>query len=561
MFNQPSSTVNQQLDHQMQVQSTTVPMENENDEMFVTVGRKKKKAKTDHVQLRTPSSTTSTSSTSCTDGSTSSTNTSSATSNVIPSTIPHLHPNKTTNNRPNTGSYLNEISQQSIRYAETRFAFPPFVVKFNESVEEKLMINNIMEHFTAIYKFNITLAGHRLKDKRELLLFAENRESFLMLYDTNKWPDIINSTIYELIKPNHLPPQFSVILRNVPVEKDVNVLLNELKEEYPDIVNAFRLTNKSKTPTSIVRLDICSVEIIEELLRKKFVYNNNLRLSVAEYLAPAKVLICSKCFQIGHFRSTCKSRLEFCKICGVGVDDLKQHKNCTKPRCCVRCSGDHESNDYRCPEVKSFRSLLTKSLLSAPGTINNIKKNSSTTNTTNYCVNDQDFPVLNGNRGCYHRGNESSISMGKRIDDLFQKLNKVEENFNRILELNNNSLNQLCRTQQVLVKLDHETQVQKLDVKFHHEFMNEFVSPLCQVLVEVLPILVKQNVIQDKTLLCSSLTGLTDKLANELPTWSTRYAQNEHLKIKLINDFNLINNDVRTDPSINNNVHHPSHTQ
>ena len=85
-------------------------------------------------------------------------------------------------------------------------------------------------------------------------------------YDTNKWPDIINSMIYELAKPNHLPPQFSVILRNVPVEKDVTILLNELKEEYPDIVNAFRLTNKSKTPTSIVRLDIGSVEIIEELL-------------------------------------------------------------------------------------------------------------------------------------------------------------------------------------------------------------------------------------------------------------------------------------------------------
>ena len=91
--------------------------------------------------------------------------------------------------------------------------------------------------------------------------------------------------------------------------------------------------------------------------------------------------------------------------------------------------------------------------------------------------------------------------------------------------------------------------------------MNEFVSPLCQVLVEVLPILVKQNVIQDKTLLCSSLTGLTDKLADELPTWSTRYAQNEHLKVKLINDFNLINNDARTDPSTNSNVHQPPHPQ
>ncbi|CAF3907515.1 unnamed protein product, partial [Rotaria sp. Silwood1] len=145
-------------------------------------------------------------------------------------------------------------------------------------------------------------------------------------------------------------------------------------------------------------------------------------------------------------------------------------------------------------------------------------------------------------------------STGKRIDDLFNKFNKLEQNFDRILELNNNYLDKLAQTQKVLAKHDHELLLLQYDITFQREFVSQFVSPLCQMLVDVIPTLVKQNVIKDKTLLCPSLTAMSDKLANELPVWTNRFLQNENVKAKLISDFTMTNNNPQTD-SINSNPH------
>ncbi|CAF4071947.1 unnamed protein product, partial [Rotaria sp. Silwood1] len=377
------NTSNQQQTNQFQSQIIAVPMESENDDNFITVSRRKKRAKMDHVQFRTPFSTTSTISTTNTDCSTSSTNTSSITTNVLPANNLHLQTNSSKTNGLYTRFNTKEISQEARRFAVTRYPFPPFVIKFKQDVDEKTVIKNILNHFSAIYKVKIVLAGHRLKNKRELLMFVENQ--------------------YEKIRPSHLPAQFSIILRNVPIEKNIDSLLNDIKNDYPNVINAFRLSNKNQIPTTIVRLDISCVKTIEDLLSKKFIYINNVRLPVTEYLAPAKVLICSKCFQIGHFRSTCKSVLEYCKICGKGVDDVKHHIDvCDSKRCCVRCSGDHDSNDHRCPDIKSYRAMLTKSLLTSTGPPNHHQNNS-----TNYWFNDQDFPLLSSNRGHYDRSSDA----------------------------------------------------------------------------------------------------------------------------------------------------------
>ncbi|CAF4315333.1 unnamed protein product [Rotaria sordida] len=132
----------------------------------------------------------------------------------------------------------------------------------------------------------------------------------------------------------------------------MNLLLDDIVNDYANMINAFRLSTKNQLLTTIVRLNLTCVKTIDELLSKKFIYIDNARLPVTEYLASTEVLICSKCFQIGHFRSTCKSLLEYCKLCGIGIDDVKQHKDvCNSKQCCVICSGDHNLNDYRCPDI------------------------------------------------------------------------------------------------------------------------------------------------------------------------------------------------------------------
>jgi hypothetical protein len=117
-------------------------------------------------------------------------------------------------------------------------------------------------------------------------------------------------------------------------------------------------------------------------------------------------------------------------------------------------------------------------------------------------------------------------------------MNKIDENLNRLVELNNNCLDQSARIQQVIMQHDHVLKLQTIDNAFQRDFVSQFITPLGQVLVDIIPSLVKQNVINDKTVLCSSLTALCDKLACDLPIWTNRFEQNDNIKSKLIMDYN-----------------------
>jgi hypothetical protein len=531
-----------------------IPMESENVNHFTLVQRKKKKAKIDPAPPASSSSSSSCSSTPSND-STSSTNASSIINADQRYDNNRSKPKRTQGINAIPEQNPTEISTQARRFAETRYPFPPFIVKFNYDINEKNVIADICNHYVSNYSMNLLFAGHRVKNKRELLLFVNNRESFEMLFDELKWPATIESLGYEKMLPNHLPPQFSVILRNVPMNIDINELLSNIKNDYPDVKGVHRISNKNKQPTSFVRLDINNGKVIDELIRKRFIYVNNIRFSITEYMAPAKVLVCTKCFIIGHFRNSCKSKLDYCKICGLGVEDLNLHKNsCDKSLCCVRCKGPHDGNDMRCPAILSFRAVLTKSLLNPAGA--NIQQQQ---NTTNYNHNDQDFPVLNVHHNTnYHNKNVNTDNhAGKRIDELIKKMDYLDGNLNRLIELNNNYTDKLARTQQIIMNHDKDLQLQQIDTTFQREFTSQFISPLCQVLIEMIPSLVKQNTLNDKTLLCPSLSSLCIQLANDLPVWTNRYLLNENLKVKIINDYNL-KNLLHPDVNTNNNAHPPS---
>ena len=287
---------------------------------------------------------------------------------------------------------------------------------------------------------------------------------------------------------NTCHPQFSIVIRNVPVDMDIDTLIESIKDDYPDVVNVHRITNKAQQQTTLVRVDINNIQCIDELLAKKFIYVNNTRFAITDYLAPAKVLVCNKCFQIGHFRSTCSSEMEFCRTCGLVVTDIKQHKEtCDNVRRCSRCKGSHEANDARCPEIKSYRAVLTKSLLTSTGTATQ-----QSTARGNVQRNDHDFPVLNSNaNNNEYRSNRSPYTFSdtsRRMDELTTKMMKINENLNRLMDLNNNFGDQITNMQQVVFKHEHSIQIQQTDIVFLHSFVSQFVSPICQVMVESLTV-------------------------------------------------------------------------
>jgi hypothetical protein len=463
-------------------------MGGESEDHYTVVKSKKKRAKFDQGQPRSPSPSLSpgtSTGNSSTSASTSSTSTSSRNTDP-PSTVEScdneprnepvlrtVHPTKRTanENEPSICSErTNEISQQARRYAETRYAFPPFKVDFNQDVDENAIIGVLKDHYRSKFDADILFDGHRRKNKRNLLLFVQNRNSFLTMFDKDKWPERIESLEYEKTLPNHLPPQFSIVIKNVPVHIETNQLLLSIQGDYPDAINAFRISNKSRQPTTFVRLDIQNVKLIDDLLRRKYIVVDKLRLALNEYLAPAKVLLCSRCFQIGHFRSNCKSALDFCKTCGTGVQDIKEHKKkCNDNRCCVRCRGPHESNDNRCPDIKSYRAALTKSLLST--TTKPVGQRTSS-NLQGFHYNDQDFPAWSSKHQSSQPRTTAADGADKRCEDLLERIRKVEENLNKLIESGHISFNLMTFTQQVIMKHDHELQLLQTDMLFQREFVS-----------------------------------------------------------------------------------------
>ncbi|CAF1212162.1 unnamed protein product, partial [Rotaria sordida] len=354
-----TSNMNQsQVNHQQHQNNQNVtPMESENDNGFIIVKRNKKKKKIDLTQNQQSSSSSSSCSTSptiSTNGSTSSTNTNSIISYVQPTsaTAVHLQPNSREVNAPvstiNTVSI--EISHQARQYAETRYAFPPFIIKFQQDINENSILKYLISHYSHNYNFKLNFAGHRLKFKRDLLLFVNDRESFSMLYDVSKWPLTIDSLNYEKVLPSHLPPQFSLVLKNVPFDTEIDTLSTNIKSIYPNVINAHRILNKNQQPTTLVRLDINNMNVIDELV-------------------------------------------------------------------------------------------------------------------------EQDYPLLNMN--CNNKNykiNNVSNNPSNRIDELHHKLNNLEVNLNRLLDLNNNYADQLTRTQQIIMNHNRDIQLQQIDGVFQRDF-------------------------------------------------------------------------------------------
>ena len=198
-------------------------------------------------------------------------------------------------------------------------------------------------------------------------------------------------------------------------------LKEELVGQYPQIHQVIRLKNKYQNDIKLVKLELLSHTVRDELLAAGKVRVYGMTYDISEYLAPATVLICSKCMGIGHFRRQCQQVNETCKTCGDSFQELRHHQ-CSTVNKCIHCDGDHVSNSQRCPVVKEFRSLLTKQLLGR-----NLMPQASAWATSerpgaNYTYVHSQFPPLPNSmpfaRAPVPRGSE--VDWMKKLDEISQ---------------------------------------------------------------------------------------------------------------------------------------------
>ncbi|CAF1587857.1 unnamed protein product, partial [Didymodactylos carnosus] len=227
-----------------------------------------------------------------------------------------------------------DISSNAVRYAETRYAFPPFIVVLDGHSQVDKIKDELCLYYANKHNIKLEFEGIKTNYRQEMIFFVKNRESFICLFDAEKWPMTLGGPNYRKTLPRRLPLQLSLVIHDVSLSKNIDELLNGMQLAYPDTDNAFRMNNKEKKSTKLVRIDIKSVKTLNDLVQARYMQ--------------------------------CKQDLPVCKVCGLAFQDLELHREnggCSGVTKCVRCQGSHASNDGRCPSMISYRAALTKTML------------------------------------------------------------------------------------------------------------------------------------------------------------------------------------------------------
>ncbi|CAF1542373.1 unnamed protein product [Didymodactylos carnosus] len=261
-------------------------------------------------------------------------------------------------------------------------------------------------------------------------------------------------------KPS-LPPQLSLIIKNVDLRVGFSELSTDLQANYPSVKNVIRMKNKFQNEIRLVKIELLSTQDRNQLLARGKIMINHISYDVVEYLAPANVLICSKCMGLGHFKKQCKETTETCKVCRLACQDLKNHQ-CTQQAKCLHCGGNHNSNALSCPVVKQFRADLTKKLLSninsyvQPKLVQQPINNNS--NYMQYLANFPPLPlshytpVTNPNSVIIQKLDELNNNMMKinnRIGELVRKTDKLEKFMVEKIESDTENLKRIQMTEMI----------------------------------------------------------------------------------------------------------------
>ncbi|CAF4981331.1 unnamed protein product, partial [Rotaria sp. Silwood1] len=332
----------------------------------------------------------------------------SVTPNKSPSNTNRFISSRTITNSNNINNQRGPPDQQNVttaaaRYATSRFPFPPYIIRFKSN---QVTLNKFKEDVVKC-----------VDDDMDILLYVKDSISFASLHDETKWPLKIAGEDYMFPSRPSIPPQLSVIIKNVNVRIDFEEFTNDVKSMIPEVINVIRMKNKFGNIIHMVKLELSSVSARQDLLDAKKLMINYISYEITEFLSPAQVLICSKCSGIGHFRKQCSEQDETCKNCAQAFPDLKSHQ-CSASPVCKHCQGNHLSNSMKCPVIKSFRAELTRKLLSSDTNPTAVTPNN---NNNNYCFNPLNFPPLPSTQA------QLNNPMMSKLDDLIVKINDVKD--------------------------------------------------------------------------------------------------------------------------------------
>ncbi|CAF4296573.1 unnamed protein product, partial [Adineta steineri] len=190
------------------------------------------------------------------------------------------------------------ITNESTRYALTRFPFSPFILQFKSG---KVTVNQVKDelvrHCKTVHQIDINILNCRLIrsssniNQYNILIYVKDVISFACILNHEHWPKLLGNESYMLSSLPSIPPQLCCIIKNVDLNIDFEEFCESIHVKFPQVKNILRLKNKFQNDIKMVKLELTCPNVRDKLLNDRRILINHISYVVAEFLAPAHVLI------------------------------------------------------------------------------------------------------------------------------------------------------------------------------------------------------------------------------------------------------------------------------
>ncbi|CAF1331266.1 unnamed protein product [Adineta steineri] len=265
------------------------------------------------------------------------------------------------------------ISQQTIQYAIEQH-LPPIKINCEPKVKENKDAICLIKEFFSIIEPNFRKLNPKyckpigfeywfIDRDGNLSCFTREIELFVFLCDAFNYPGQVLNTTFKPITPKRLPPQCSVLFKFVSNDITIDEFKAELMVQYQSVFTIEEMRGTRTGKSRHIRLDLTDPKEYSCLLNGGSLAIAGQLIEVAEFLAPPRLLICSRCNTPGHIKKHCKIDYDRCRRCG-GDRSQGDHSTCTLQ--CHHCNGEHEATAFKCPVINDFRHELIEQLKNRP---------------------------------------------------------------------------------------------------------------------------------------------------------------------------------------------------
>ncbi|CAF1580902.1 unnamed protein product [Adineta ricciae] len=410
------------------------------------------------------------------------------------------------------------VSEHALRYAIEQHLPPLKIVcepKLTESNEAK---NLLKELFSSINKKFIEINPKYTKPLAfdywfidrdgNLSCFTNSIELFVFLSNGANYPNHLSNINIRTIPPKRLPPQCSVIFKFVPNDITTEELEEEIKTKYQSAFTIVEMRGSRTSRNRHIRLDLMDHNEYMRILNSGVFAIAGQLIETSEFLAPPRLLICSKCNTPGHIKKNCKINCDTCRRCG-GDGAQGDHVTCNIQ--CHHCKGEHEATSFKCPLINEFRCQLIEQLKKRPDLLpynvqlfiptelrNRNEKNSRilTNNAANsqsqrshpskqtYSYHDNNWPQLPGDMRNTTVSQMKWTPLPTDSNTLWNEMMKTQYEFDMIKQkYEQQELNLSLKLNEQKMKLESILSLLSVQVQQQHESLNS----LFTIIKEVVP--------------------------------------------------------------------------